>query len=66
MRKFQVTLFPNPERKVLSFPVQADTIDVDPRGNVIFKIDGRTVGIVSNPAYQYVKEIKEVTVLSKE
>jgi hypothetical protein len=65
MRKFQITLFPNPERKVITFPVQADTIDIDPRGNVMFKVDGRLVGVVSNPAYQVIKEIKEITVVSK-
>ena len=56
MRKFQVVLFPNPEKKIIVFNIQADTIDIDPRGNAIFKTDGRIVGIVSNPAYQYVKE----------
>jgi hypothetical protein len=64
-RKFKIMLFPNPERKVMAFEVKADTIDIDPRGNAIFKVDGRIVGIVSNPAYQFVKEIVEVTVISK-
>lgn len=64
-RKFQVMLFPNPERKVMTYTVQADTIDIDPRGNAIFKVDGRIVGIVSNPAYQVVKEVIEVNVISK-
>lgn len=65
MRKFNVVLFPNPEKKVMAFPVHADTIDVDHRGNVIFKVDGRIVGVVSNPAYQYIKETVEVNVISK-
>jgi hypothetical protein len=65
MRTFKVVLFPNPEKKVMTFPVMAETIDVDPRGNVIFKTDGRTVGVVSNPAYQYIKEVKEETLISK-
>lgn len=60
MRKFNVILFPNPERKIVSFPVRADTLDIDNRGNVIFKNDGRIVGVVSNPAYQVVKEVVEV------
>ena len=64
-RKFQVMLFPNPERKVLTYTVHADTVELDPRGNAIFKTDGRIVGIVSNPAYQVVKEIVEINVVSK-
>ena len=65
MRKFQIVLFPNPERKTLTFPIAADVVEMDQRGNAIFKTDGRVVGIVSNPAYQYIKEIIEVTVISK-
>ena len=57
MRKFQVVLFPNPEKKTIAFHILADTIDVDPRGNVIFKTGGGVVGVVSNPAYQYIREI---------
>ena len=67
-RKFNIVLFPNPERKVLNFNINADFIEVDQRGNVIFKNgDGKIVGVVSNPAYQIVKEVfmKEKVLLSK-
>jgi hypothetical protein len=65
-RKFSVMLFPNPEKKIMSFSVSADTIDIDPRGNAIFKIDGRVMGIVSNPAYQVIRELVEIEIVKKE
>ena len=66
-RNFKVMLFPNPEKKVVSFPVQADYVEIDPRGNAIFKTAGVIVGIVSNAAYQFVKEmvVTEKTIVSK-
>jgi hypothetical protein len=69
MRNYKVRLYHNPEtKKTPEFLVQADTIDIDPRGNCVFKIDGRIVGVVSNPAYQFVKEIvvREKTIVTKE
>ena len=67
MRNFKIVLFPNPEKRVITFSVLADLVELDPRGNAIFKTDGRVVGVVSNPAYQYIKEIieLEVNVISK-
>ncbi len=65
-RKFSVVLFPNPEKKIMSFSISADTLDVDPRGNAIFKNDGRVMGIVSNPAYQVIRELVEIEVIKKE
>lgn len=64
-RTFKVVLFPDPERKVMMYTLVADNLEIDPRGNAIFKTDGRVVGIVSNPAYQVVKEVVEKTVISK-
>jgi hypothetical protein len=65
MRNFTVMMFPNPERKVLKYTVNADYLEIDPRGNAVFKTDGRIVGIVSNPAYQIIKEIVEVEIVKK-
>ena len=67
MRRFKIILFPDPEKKVVAFEVQADTVDVDPRGNAVFKTAGATVGVVSNAAYQVVKEIvtTEKTIVKK-
>ena len=64
-RKFSIMLFPNPERKVLLFSILADTLDIDTRGNAVFKIDGRVMGIVSNPAYQIIKEVVEIEIIKK-
>jgi hypothetical protein len=65
-RKFSVVLFPNPEKKIMTFSVSADTLDVDPRGNAIFKDDGRITGIVSNPAYQVIRELVEIEIIKKD
>jgi len=60
MRNFKIRLFPDPEKKVLIYTVMADYVEIDPRGNAIFKTDGKIVGIVSNPAYQVIKEVVTV------
>jgi hypothetical protein len=49
----------------LKYTVNADYLEIDPRGNAVFKTDGRIVGIVSNPAYQIIKEIVEVEIVKK-
>lgn len=59
-RNYRVRLFPDPDRKIMAFDVNADTVEIDGRGNAVFKTDGRVVGLVSNPAYQYVREFVSI------